>query len=82
MGVTKILSDNGTQAAKAIALAVALESALANADFLIKKLRQFPFLMTDGQLKQLDVLTKHITKMTDAASLVSDYFYKVIAEGG
>jgi hypothetical protein len=75
------LSDDGTTAAKAIAHAVALEGALAQADFFITQLRNFAFSLTDRQLKELDVLNQHIARMTGAASLVTNDFYKVIGEG-
>jgi hypothetical protein len=74
------MSDDGTKAAKAIAHAVALEGALAQADFYITQLKNFSLL--PEQLHELKTLDDGIARMTGAASLLTHRFYKVIGEGG
>jgi hypothetical protein len=79
MGDTKILSDDGTKAAKAIAHAVALEGALAHAGFFITQLHNFD--LNAEQLYELKSLEEGIATMSGSASVLTARFYKVIEEG-
>lgn len=76
------MSDDGTKAAKAIAHAVALEGALAQADFYITQLQNFLPSLTVRQSNALKLLQQNIARMTGEASVFTNDFYKVIGEGG